>query len=100
QASQSLQLRKFVLENVPVYQDRWVMPMKADPFLVPTDEKIAKMLAINESALKAGADYATIAFAFVREEKFFASSTGSRITQTRVRSLPDTEVTVIDKATG
>jgi TldD protein len=99
-ASQSLQLRKFVLENVPVYQDRWDMPMKADPFFVPTDEKIAKMLAINEAALKAGADYATISFAFVREEKCFASSIGSRITQTRVRSMPETEVTVIDKATG
>ncbi len=99
-ASQPLQLRKFVLEDVPVYQDEWIMPMKADPFLVPTDEKIAKMLAISEAALKAGADYATIAFAFVREEKFFASSVGSRITQSRVRTMPDTEVTVIDKETG
>ena len=77
-ASQPLQLRKFVLEDVPVYQDRWDMPMKADPFLVPTDEKIAKMMAINDAALKAGASYATISFAFVREEKFFASSVGSR----------------------
>src|SRR3984885_6975546 len=99
-ASQPLQLRKFVLEDMPAYHDRWDMPMKADPFLVPTDEKIAKMLAISEAALKAGADYATIAFAFVREEKFFASSLGSRITQTRVRTMPETEVTVIDKATG
>ena len=99
-ASQPLQLRKFVLEDVPVYQDRWDMPMKADPFLVPADEKIARMLAINEAALKAGADYATLAFAFVREEKCFASSTGSRIEQSRVRCLPETEVTVIDKATG
>ena len=99
-ASQPLQLRKFVLEEMPVHNDRWDMPMKADPFLVPTDEKIAHMLAISEAALKAGADYATIAFAFVREEKFFASSTGSRITQTRVRSMPDTEVTVVDKKTG
>ncbi len=99
-ASQPLQLRKFVLEDVPVYQDRWDMPMKADPFLVPTDEKIAKMMAINQAALKAGANYATISFAFVREEKFFASSVGSRITQTRVRTMPETEVTVIDKKTG
>jgi len=99
-ASQSLQLRKFVLEDVPVYQDRWDMPMKADPFLVPSDEKIAKLLAINEAALKAGADYATAAFTFVREEKFFASSRGSRIEQIRVRAMPETEVTAVDKATG
>jgi TldD protein len=81
-ASQPLQLRKFVLEDVPVYRDRWDMPMKADPFVVPVDEKISKMLAINEAALKAGADYTTTAFAFVREEKFFASSVGSQIIQT------------------
>lgn len=99
-ASQRLQLRKFVLEDMPAYQDKWVMPMKSDPFLVPTDEKIGKLLAINEAALKAGADYATAVFAFVREEKFFASSPGSRIEQVRVRIVPETEVTVIDKATG
>jgi len=99
-ASQPLQARKFVLEDVPVYQDRWDMPMKADPFVVATDEKINKLLAINEAALKAGADYATASFAFVREEKFFASSRGSRIEQTRVRVIPETEVTVIDKVTG
>jgi len=99
-ASQRLQLRKFVLEDVAAYQDKWQMPMKVDPFLVPTDEKIGKLLTINEAALKAGADYATAAFAFVREEKFFASSHGSRIEQTRVRIMPETEVTAIDKATG
>jgi len=99
-ASQPLQSRKFVLEDIPAYQDRWDMPMKADPFKVSTNEKIAKLLEINEAALKAGADYATAVFAFVREEKFFASSRGSRIEQTRVRVIPETEVTVIDKATG
>ncbi|MCE0482864.1 MAG: TldD/PmbA family protein [Methylacidiphilales bacterium] len=99
-ASQRLQARKFVLEDLPSYQDEWTMPMKTDPFLVHSDEKIDRMLAINEAALKAGADYATISFAFVREEKFLASSTGSRITQTRVRTMPDSEVTVIDKTTG
>ena len=99
-ASQPLQLRKFVLEDVPVYQDRWDMPMKTDPFLIPVDDKIGKLLAINEAAMKAGADYATASFAFVREEKFFASSNGSRISQSRVRVMPETEVTVIDKTTG
>jgi TldD protein len=99
-ASQPLQLRKIVLEDLPVCNDRWDMPMKADPFLVPTDDKIAHMLAINEAALKGGANYATIAFGFIREEKCFASSTGSRITQSRVRIIPEAEVTVIDQATG
>jgi len=99
-ASQPLQTRKFVLEDLPVYNDSWDMPMKADPFVVPSDEKIARMLAATEAALKAGANYATLSFAFVREEKFFASSSGSRIQQTRVRCMPDGEVTVVDQTTG
>jgi TldD protein len=99
-ASNALQTRPFVLEDVPNYSDRWDMPMQSDPFLVPADEKIARLLAINEAALKAGANYATASFGFVREEKFFASSRGSAIEQTRVRILPETEVTVIDKDTG
>ena len=99
-ASQRLQARPFVLEEIPAYRDRWDMPMGSDPFLVPTDDKIAKLLAINDAALKAGANYASASFAFVREEKFFASSRGSAIEQTRVRVIPDTNVTVIDQATG
>lgn len=99
-ASRRLQTRPFVLEDVPAYRDRWDMPMDIDPFIVPSDEKIAKLLAINDAALKAGANYATAAFAFVREEKFFASSCGSAIEQTRVRVIPDMNVTVIDKDTG
>jgi TldD protein len=92
--------RPFVLEEVPAYRDRWDMPMQADPFLVSPDEKIRRLLEINEAALKAGANYATAALGFVREEKFFGSSRGSAIEQTRVRVLPDMNVTVIDKATG
>ncbi len=88
-ASQPLQLRKFELEDVPAYQDKWEMPMTIDPFLVPVDEKINELLAINEAALKAGANYSTASFAFVREEKFFASSNGSRIEQSRVRIMPE-----------
>jgi TldD protein len=99
-ASQPLQARKFVLEDIPAHQGEWHMPMKIDPFTVATDEKVNKLLAINDAALKAGANYATAMMAFVREEKFFASSTGSVIEQSRVRIIPDTEVTVIDSSSG
>ena len=75
--------------------------MQQDPLLVSSDLKIARLLEINEAALKAGANYRhRFAFGFVREEKFFASSRGSAIEQVRTRVLPETEVTVIDKATG
>jgi TldD protein len=100
QASASIEPRPFVLEDIPAYRDRWDMPMDSDPFLVSADEKIAKLLAINEAALKAGANYATASFAFVREEKFLATSRGTAVEQSRVRIMPETEVTAIDQATG
>jgi TldD protein len=99
-AAARVESRPFVLEDIPAYRDRWDMPMQPDPFHVSADRKIAKLLEINDAALKAGANYATAALGFVREEKFFASSRGSAIEQTRTRVLPDMEVTVIDQATG
>ncbi len=74
--------------------------MKADPFVVPSDEKIAHIARGHGGRAEGRRQYATLSFAFVREEKFFASSNGSRIEQTRVRCMPDGEVTVIDQATG
>jgi len=99
-AAARVESRPFVLEEIPAYRDRWDMPMQTDPFLISADLKISKLLEINEAALKSGANYATAALGFVRDEKFFASSRGSAIEQTRVRVLPDMEVTVIDQATG
>jgi TldD protein len=99
-ASRLIQATPVVLESVAAYQDEWRMPMLIDPFTVSTHEKAAKLIAINEAALQAGADYCTSSMTFVREEKLFASSTGSRITQMRVRSYPDFEITAVDKSTG
>ena len=77
-ASRLIQATPIVLEDVPAYQADWRMPMRVDPFTISTQAKAAKLLAINEAALKAGADYCTSLMGFVREEKLFASSRGSR----------------------
>src|ERR1700687_4439224 len=58
-ASRLIQATPIVLEDVPAYHDDWRMPMKVDPFTISMQEKAAKLLAINEVALKAGADYCT-----------------------------------------
>jgi hypothetical protein len=60
------------------------MPMRIDPFAVPAHEKGSRPLAINE-ALKAGADYCTSSMTCAKRN-ILASSRGSRISQTRVRS--------------
>ena len=99
-ASRLIQTTPIVLEDIPAYHDDWRMPMRVDPFTISTQDKAAKLLAINEAALKAGADYCTSLMGFLREEKLFASSRGSRITQMRVRSSPYFEATAVDKASG
>jgi TldD protein len=99
-AARLIQARPIVLEEIPAYREDWVMPMQRDPFAVSAADKATRLVAINEAALKAGADYCTAFFNFVREETLFASSRGSRIAQTRVRSHPHFEVTAVDKQSG
>jgi TldD protein len=99
-AARLIQASPIVLEDVPAYQEDWVMPMGRDPFAVSAADKAAKLIAINEAALKAGGDFCVAFFSFAREETLFASSRGSRIAQTRVRSHPRFEVTALDKQSG
>jgi TldD protein len=99
-ASRLIQAKPIVLEAVAAFRQDWQMPMRSDPFAVPEQDKTARLLAINDAALKAGADFCSASFRFVREEKFFASSHGSRINQTRVRTLPQFTVTAIHKPSG
>jgi len=99
-AARLIQATPIVLEDVPAYQEDWVMPLGRDPFTVSAADKAERLVAINAAALKAGADYSTAFFWFVRQETLFASSRGSRIAQARVRSYPHFELTAIDKQSG
>ncbi|MGB8736384.1 MAG: TldD/PmbA family protein [Rhodomicrobium sp.] len=99
-AARLLQTQPIVLEEIPAYQDDWIMPVAQDPFAVPVEEKAAKLLGINAAALKAGADFCSSGLWMVREKKLFMSSRGSRIHQTRVRLFPQFTVTAVDKQSG
>jgi TldD protein len=99
-AARLIQAIPITLENVPAYREDWRTPIRIDPFSISTDVKASKLLAINEAALTAGANYCTSFMRFVREEKLFASSRGSQIAQVRVRSAPNFEVTAIDQQSG
>jgi len=99
-AAQLIQAVPVTLENMPSYREDWRTPIRIDPFSIPTDVKAAKLLAINEAALAAGANYCTSLMRFDREEKLFVSSRGSQITQIRVRSAPYFEATAIDRQSG
>jgi TldD protein len=89
-----------VLETLKAYRDDWVMPMGRDPFTVPEPEKIDLLVGVTAAARGAGASFGTARLYAVSEEKFFASSVGSRINQTRVRVHPTFTVTAVDSASG
>jgi TldD protein len=95
-ANAVLQKRPVELAPAEVVRDgRWRSPIETDPFEVPVEEKVALLLAANQAALGAGARFVTSSLFFVREEKTFASSEGSFITQTVYRSLPQMNVTAV-----
>ncbi len=79
----------------------WKSAFEKDPFQVPLDDKIQFLMRINETALKVkGVSFVNSSLFFVEEEKFFASTDGSRIEQRIVRSFPNFTVTAVDRQKG
>jgi TldD protein len=99
-AAARIQKTPIVIEDLPTCHADWAMQVGVDPFFVATDVKAVHLLAVNDAAMKAGADYCAAMFQFVREDKFFASTRGSEIHQTRVRSYPFFRATAVDGDSG
>ena len=65
---------------------------------MPLQPKIDLLLQINEEALKVkDASFVSAFMLFVNEKKFFASTDGSYITQSLIRSYPTFSVTSVDR---
>jgi TldD protein len=79
----------------------WKSAFKKDPFEVPSDKKIQFLLNLNAIATKVkGASFADSYLGLQREEKFYASTDGSQIEQTIVRTAPSLNVTAVDRGAG
>jgi TldD protein len=78
----------------------WKTPIEKNGFDVPVAEKVDLLMAVNDAALKAGANFVNSRIALVNEQKYFASTDGSYIDQDIHRIFPGFNVTIIDKATG
>ncbi len=86
------------LVPVAAYQDKYVTPIKIDPFTVPIQEKAELLLNINEQFLaygEQGIKKASSSLSFTKEDKIFASTVGSIIEQTIYRSYPSMSCTAI-----
>ena len=84
-----LPTRKVVLANADKVVATWSNPIKRDPFEVPLETKTAFLMKLNETAMAVpGVSFVNSQMLFVDEQKYFASSEGSRITQRLVRTYP------------
>jgi TldD protein len=90
------------LAPVETFPDaEWNTPVKKDPFDVPLQPKIDLLLQINEEALKVkDASFVSAFMLFVNEKKFFASTDGSYITQSLIRSYPTFSITAVNRETN
>jgi len=100
-ASAVLASRKVVLADAEKVVTTWTSAFARDPFEVALDAKIAFLLKLNETTLTvSGVSFVSSQVLFADEQKYFASSEGSRITQRLVRTYPQFSTTAADRASG
>lgn len=100
-AHAALATRKVVLAPVEKVVTTWTSAFTTDPFDVALDTKIAFLMKLNDTALAVpGVSFVSSQILFVDEQKYFASSEGSRITQRLVRTYPQFSATAADRASG
>jgi TldD protein len=91
---------RYELAEEPPHRAAWVSPYSLNPLAVANEEKVGLMLDACEAALAAGARFAEFYTLQVQENRFFASTEGSRILQQRVRLHPVLEVGIPDEEGG
>ena len=100
-ANSAFQRKKVKLVPVRKVETNWRSAFERDPFDVPVDDKINFLLKLNEEALKVkGVSFINSSMAWVNEQKFLATSDGSRIEQYIIRGNPDFTVTATNRQTG
>ena len=100
-ANSVFQTKPIEMVDAPKVSGKWKTEMKRDPFDVPINEKTEFLLKLNESAMSVkGVGFVNSSMAWVNEQKFLATSDGSRTEQYVVRGVPSFSVTAVDRAKG
>ncbi len=100
-ANSVFQTKPIKLAPAPKVSGNWKSSFESDPFEVPIDDKIQFLMKLNEAALAVkGVNFVNSSMAWVNEQKFMATSEGSRTEQYLIRGLPNFSVTAIDRASG
>ncbi|CAN5423018.1 TldD/PmbA family protein [soil metagenome] len=100
-ANSTIQRRKVEMVSTPKVTANWKSSFEKDPFDVPADDKIQALMKINEAALGVkGVSFVSSQMAWVNEQKYLATSDGSRIEQYLIRGNPSYSVTAVDRTTN
>ncbi|MGB7068537.1 MAG: TldD/PmbA family protein [Pyrinomonadaceae bacterium] len=100
-ANSAYQRRPIKMVTAPKVSTSWKSNFEKDPFDVPVDDKAAFLLKLNEEALKVkGVSFVNSSMVWVNEQKYLATSDGSRIEQYLIRGNPSFTVTAVDRSTG
>ncbi len=100
-ANAMYQRRPVEMVDAPKVTGKWRSNFERDPFDVEMGPKIDFLLKLNAAALRAkGASFVTSSLSFNNEQKFLATSDGSRTEQYLIRAHPSMTVTAVDRAAG
>lgn len=100
-ANSVYQRKRVTLSPAPKVTANWRSSFEKDPFAVPIDDKIEFLLKLNERAMNtSGVSFVNSSMGFVNEQKFYASTDGSRIEQYIIRANPNFNVTAVNRANG
>src|SRR6267142_5121510 len=100
-ANSVYQRKRISMVPAPRVVATWKSAFEKDPFDVGIDDKIQFLLKLNERALKTdGVSFVNSSMGFANEQKFYASTDGSRIDQYIIRANPNFNVTAVNRANG
>jgi TldD protein len=100
-ANSVYQRKKIELVPVEKVVTSWKNAFEKDPFEVSIDDKIQFLLSLNSSAMKTtGVGFVNSSMGFVNEQKYYASTDGSRVEQYIIRANPSFNVTAVNRANG
>ena len=100
-ANSLIQRKKIELVPVEPVKTSWKSSFEKDPFDVPAEDKVAILLKINEAAMSVkGINFVNSSLGAVNEQKYLATSDGSRIEQYIVRTNPSFTASAVDRSSG
>lgn len=95
------QRKRIAMAPVAKIAANWKNAFEKDPFEVSIDDKIQLLLQLNAISMKiSGVSFVNSSMSFVNEQKFFASTDGSRIEQYIIRTNPALNVTAVNRTNG